>query len=150
MNIIVDKHRYLKSALLLLLLLPLTGVFAGIELHDFSSPEKEKTYKQLTYELRCLVCQNQNLADSNADLAKDLREEVFEMVESGKSRQDIIDFMVARYGDFVLYRPPLQANTTFLWIGPFLILVGGIVIAIIFIRRHRLNADDPEQPEDRS
>ncbi len=149
MRNVVEKRHYLKAVLIFVLLSPMT-VFGGIELHNFSSPEKEKIYKHLTYELRCLVCQNQNLADSNADLAKDLREEVFEMVESGKSQQEIIDFMVARYGDFVLYRPPLQANTTFLWVGPFLILAGGLIVAIVFIRRHRLRGDDSEQQENQS
>jgi len=134
---------------IVLMLLPLVAS-AGIEIHKFSSPEHEKTYKQLVYELRCLVCQNQNLADSHAELAADLREEVFEMVEQGKSRKEIKDFMVARYGDFVLYKPPVQANTSLLWAGPFLILLGGIAIAIVFIRRHRLSGDESDQPENDS
>ena len=137
--------KYLLS--LLLAVLPLT-THAGIEIHQFSSSENEATYENLVYELRCLVCQNQNLADSNAELAIDLRKEVFEMVESGSSKQDVIDFMVARYGDFVLYRPPLQANTSILWIGPFIILGIGIGIALIFVRRHRLSSDEADQPED--
>lgn len=142
--------KFLQS--LLLLLAPLT-MHAGIEITQFSSEENEATYNTLVYELRCLVCQNQNLADSNAELAVDLRNEVYKMVESGSSKQDVVDFMVARYGDFVLYRPPMQANTSVLWIGPFLILAVGISIALMFIRRHRLSADElaadeHDQPED--
>lgn len=135
-----------KLFLLILLAFPLTAV-SGIEIHQFSSEENEKTYDKLVYELRCLVCQNQNLADSNAELAVDLRKQVFEMVEAGSSKQDVVDFMVARYGDFVLYRPPMQANTTLLWIGPFIILIIGIGIALIFIRRHKLSTEDTNQQE---
>jgi cytochrome c-type biogenesis protein CcmH len=118
----------------LLLLLPLVAG-AAIEVHKFDDPRKEQTYKELIEELRCLVCQNQNLADSNADLAKDLREKTYEMVEAGKSKEQIIDWMVNRYGDFVLYKPPLQRNTLLLWGGPFIILLVGIGVLVRFIRR---------------
>ena len=92
---------------------------------------------ELTQELRCLVCQNENLADSNADLAKDLREKTYEMVVAGQDKKEIIDYMVQRYGDFVLYRPPVMASTYLLWGGPFLILIGGIAILLVVIRRQR-------------
>ena len=108
-----------------------------MEVHKFDNPEQEEQYKRLVTELRCLVCQNQNLADSNADLAKDLREEVYEMIQNGATDQEIINFMVARYGDFVLYRPPFKATTAFLWVGPFIILLGGFVILLVFIRKRR-------------
>ncbi len=114
----------------------------------FSTSANEARYKDLIEELRCLVCQNQNLADSDAELAHDLRKEVFRMIEAGKSDREVLDFMVARYGDFVLYRPPLQGNTAFLWIGPFLIVGMGIVIAIIFARRHRLAPGETTESED--
>ncbi len=136
-----------RLLILLMLALPMT-IQAGIGINQFSSKENEATYNKLVYELRCLVCQNQNLADSNAELAVDLRNEVFRMVEAGSSKQDVVDFMVARYGDFVLYRPPMQANTSILWIGPFFILAVGIGIAFIFVRRHRLSADDNDSLED--
>ena len=108
---------------------------ADIEIHRFDDPQQEATYKQLIYELRCLVCQNQNLADSHADLAKDLREEIYEMVRAGKSRQEIIEFMVQRYGDFVLYRPPVKTETLPLWAGPFVLLLIALVVFVIIVRR---------------
>jgi cytochrome c-type biogenesis protein CcmH len=110
---------------------------AGIEINTFKSPQQEADYNELVAELRCLVCQNQNLADSNAELAVDLRNEVYKMIDEGSSKQEILDFMVARYGDFVLYRPPVQSNTAVLWIGPFIILAIGALVAFIFVRRHR-------------
>ena len=84
----------------------------------------------LSAELRCLVCQNQSIADSNADLAVDLRRQIREQLGSGKSERDVLDFMVQRYGDFVLYRPPLKASTVLLWSGPFLLLGLGIFLLI--------------------
>jgi cytochrome c-type biogenesis protein CcmH len=98
----------------------------------------EKRVRDLSSELRCLVCQNQTLADSNAPLAADLRNQVREQLKSGKSERDVIDFLVARYGDFVLYRPPLQANTVLLWLGPFLLLVAGLALLAWRLRRRRV------------
>ncbi|HWF60933.1 MAG TPA: cytochrome c-type biogenesis protein [Nitrospira sp.] len=98
-------------------------------------PAAEARLKHLAVELRCLVCQNQTLADSNAPLAEDLRREVREMIAKDMSDKDIIDFLVARYGDFVLYRPPLKATTTLLWVGPFVLLTVGATALIITLRR---------------
>jgi cytochrome c-type biogenesis protein CcmH len=101
--------------------------------------------------LRCLVCQNQTLADSNAPLAEDLRREVRELAQSGKSDAEIKQYLVARYGDFVLYRPPIQRNTWLLWIGPFVLLIGGALLWFAIVhRRRRLPADDviAETPPD--
>lgn len=118
---------------------------ASIEALDFNSPQVEKDYYTLIDELRCLVCQNQNLKDSNADLAKDLRKQTYEMLQQGKSKQDVIDYMVARYGDFVLYRPPLKSTTILLWTGPFLLL---LVVLFLVIRRIRRNRSvEPPEPE---
>jgi len=103
--------------------------------------------KRLETELRCLVCQNQTLADSNAPLAEDLRREVRELANSGKSDADIKAYLVARYGDFVLYRPPLQSNTWLLWIGPFALLAGGASIWYAIVRRRRGSDDDPSTSE---
>ena len=89
-------------------------------------PVLERRVTDLSHELRCLVCQNQTLADSNAPLAVDLRNEIREQLKSGKSERDVRAFMVERYGDFVLYRPPFKATTVVLWIGPFLLLALGI------------------------
>lgn len=129
----------MKKLILLFVLLCSTAVLAGVEVHKFENPEQEQQYNRLVAELRCLVCQNQNLADSNAELAQDLRQEVYEMIQNGATDQEIINFMVARYGDFVLYRPPFKATTAFLWIGPFIILVVGFVILLVFIRKRREN-----------
>jgi cytochrome c-type biogenesis protein CcmH len=89
--------------------------------------------------LRCLVCQNQTLADSNADLAVDLKRQIETLLAQGQSDNQIRDYMVARYGDFVLYRPPLQGNTLLLWIGPFAMLAGGGLLWWLIQRRNRLN-----------
>ena len=132
----------------LLLLFPLL-VQGAIEVHKFDDPGKEKTYKELIDELRCLVCQNQNLADSNADLAKDLREKTYEMVEAGKSKDEIVDWMVNRYGDFVLYKPPLQRNTLLLWVGPFIILLLGVAALTRFIRRRPSSSEHILTEEER-
>jgi len=109
---------------------------------SFNSPEQEQRYQHLIEELRCLVCQNQNLADSHADLAQDLRQEVYTMVQAGKSNDEIVGFLVARYGDFVLYRPPVKESTWLLWFGPFVLLLAGIVLVYRFAR---INARQPQQ-----
>lgn len=98
-------------------------------------PAVEARLKHLALELRCLVCQNQTLADSNAPLAEDLRREVRDMIVKNMSDKEIIDFLVERYGDFVLYRPPLKATTTLLWVGPFVLLIVGLAALIITVRR---------------
>jgi cytochrome c-type biogenesis protein CcmH len=97
---------------------------------------------RIAAELRCLVCQNQTIADSSASLAVDLRRETRELLKQGKSEAEVIDYMTARYGDFVLYRPPLKGTTALLWFGPALLLVGGASVLILVLRRRsRLGAD---------
>jgi cytochrome c-type biogenesis protein CcmH len=100
----------------------------------FAQPESalEERTKDLAHELRCLVCQNQTIADSNAPLAQDLRNQIREQLAAGRSEREVIDYMVTRYGDFVLYRPPFKATTLALWLGPFVLLALG---ALIFWRR---------------
>ena len=113
-------------------------------------PVAEARLKQLAVELRCLVCQNQTLADSNAPLAEDLRREVREMIAKNMSDQEIIDFLVQRYGDFVLYRPQWKASTTLLWIGPFFLLIGGAITLVMALRRRgQACADAPVTDEER-
>jgi len=97
----------------------------------------DKRVMDLAAELRCLVCQNQSIAESNAGLAVDLRNQIREQLARGASEREVVDFMVARYGDFVLYRPPLKASTFFLWFGPFLLLIAGMYVLIRRIRRQR-------------
>lgn len=141
----------LLRSLLLLILLGSVGVIrAEVEVLEFKDAGQEAQYKTLIEELRCLVCQNQNLADSNADLAKDLRHQTYTMVTEGKSNQDIIDYMVTRYGDFVLYRPPLKPMTMLLWVGPFVLLLSGFVILLKFVRRSRQAAQTELSDADRA
>jgi cytochrome c-type biogenesis protein CcmH len=124
--------------LLMILSLGLAAVVqAGVEVHEFDSPEQEAQYRELTEELRCTVCQNQNIADSNAELAADLRRKTYNMVREGKSKAEIKDYMVQRYGNFVLYQPPVTRGTLLLWVGPFLFLLFGGWLLLRFLKRHR-------------
>jgi cytochrome c-type biogenesis protein CcmH len=100
-------------------------------------PELDKRATALEHELRCLVCQNQTIAESNAPLAVDLRQQIREQMAKGASDQDVIDYMVARYGDFVLYRPPFKATTVALWVGPFVLLALGALLAWRRVARRR-------------
>lgn len=126
--------------LLMLLVLPLT-VAADIDAYQFDDPAKEARYKKLIKELRCTVCQNQDIADSNAELASDLRRKTYKMVQDGKDEDYVKDYMAQRYGDFVLYRPRLQTNTILLWVGPFIILLIAVFVLLRIIRR-KPAADD--------
>ena len=110
---------------------------AAIDTFNFDDPKKQKIYQELTYELRCLVCQNQNIAGSNAELAVDMRRKTYEMVSAGKSKQQVADYMAERYGYFVLYKPPFKASTAVLWIGPFVILGASIWLMLRVIRNRR-------------
>ena len=98
-------------------------------------PEYQKRYHAILEELRCLVCQNQTLADSSSELATDLRVEVKNMLENGRADQEILDFMSARYGDFVLYNPPVKSHTLFLWLGPFVFLLIGVIAALVIVSK---------------
>ena len=145
----------LKNWLLwMMLALPLAPTVhaGGIDVYQFDNPAEEERYKKLIAELRCLVCQNQNIADSNAELAQDLRRKTYELVRAGKSDGEIVDYMVQRYGNFVLYRPPLSTTTMLLWLGPFIILGIGIVVLFNLIRRRRKQALDvaPEENLERA
>ena len=105
------------------------GALAAIETHEFNNPIDETRYRELINELRCPKCQNQNIADSNAPLAQDLRQKVYEQINQGYSDQQIMDYMVARYGDFVTYRPPLRPSTWLLWFGPLaVVMIAGLAI----------------------
>ena len=105
----------------------------------FNNKNLEQRYYSLIEEIRCLVCQNQSLADSDAPLAQDLRNEIYKMIHSKKSNNQITNYLVERYGDFVLYRPPLKKNTWFLWFGPFLFLAIAFFIVIFVIRNQSRN-----------
>ena len=107
-----------------------------------ADPVAEKRLQHLSEELRCLVCQNQTIADSNADLANDFRREIRKLIAEGRSDQEILDFVVARYGDFVRYRPPLKGTTLLLWFGPLLLLMAGIGGLFVFLRRRTRAIED--------
>jgi cytochrome c-type biogenesis protein CcmH len=114
----------------------------------FMNPEQEARYNQLTLELRCLVCQNQNLADSDAPLAQDLRREIFDMMQAGRSNDEIKTFLVDRYGDFVLYKPPIQGNTVALWLMPaVLLMLGGVVVILTVRKRTRMLAEHNKESQ---
>ena len=111
---------------------------AVVETYEFATPSLRERYQQFTAELRCPKCQNQNLADSNSEIAIDLRREVHRLLHENKSDKEIVDYMVARYGEFVLYRPPVNQYTLWLWLAPVgLLLVGGIVVWVILRRQKR-------------
>ncbi len=116
---------------------------------EAADPALEARMVRVTSELRCLVCQNQTIADSHADLAVDLRRQVREQLQAGRSDAEIVDYMTARYGDFVLYRPPFKATTVLLWLGPALMLAGGAAVLVVVLRRRgRLGADAFEPDDD--
>ncbi|HHE9429975.1 cytochrome c-type biogenesis protein [Haemophilus sp. HN_Hi11] len=104
--------------------------FSAIDALNFSSPQQESDYHQLTQSLRCPQCQNNNIADSNATIAVDMRGKVFELLQEGKSKNDVVDYMVARYGNFVTYDPPITASTLVLWIAPLLLVLLGVVFLL--------------------
>ena len=118
--------------------LTLTGAaHAAIDTYEFADDTERARFRELTQELRCPKCQNQDIADSNAPIATDLRREIYRMLGEGKSNQQIIDFMVDRYGDFVRYKPALTGKTAVLWFGPLALLVGGLVLIGVIVGRRR-------------
>lgn len=110
---------------------------AAIDVYEFNSEAERARYKHLTEVLRCPKCQNQNIADSNSPIAQDLRREVGRMLDEGRSETQIIDFMVARYGDFVLYQPPFDLRTVMLWLGPAVLLLAGAGLVGVLVARGR-------------
>ncbi|MEJ8568532.1 cytochrome c-type biogenesis protein [Elongatibacter sediminis] len=137
MSSLDTKLRIVLPAILLIFFGHLTSglVLAQQEPLVFENPEQERRFADLTEELRCLVCQNQNLADSDAPLAHDLRQEIHEMLMAGHSDDEIKGFLVDRYGDFVLYRPPVKGNTLLLWLMPGVLLVIGALTLFTAVRR---------------
>lgn len=114
------------------------------------NPETERRMAEISTELRCLVCQNESIAASRADLAVDLRRQIREQIESGKNDKEILAYMVDRYGDFVRYRPPVKATTLLLWFGPAVLLVVSLIALLQYLRRRSSNVDDlPLSNEDR-
>jgi len=124
--------------------------FAGEAAPAAADPALEARVTAVASELRCLVCQNQTLADSNAPLAVDLRDQIREQMQQGANERDIVDYMVARYGDFVRYRPPFKATTMLLWAGPALLMVAGFAVLYFRLRRRRSEAQPGLSDEQRS
>jgi cytochrome c-type biogenesis protein CcmH len=140
-----------KFLLAMLALCLATAVHAADAPLTAAEPELEKQMLRISGELRCLVCQNETIAASNAELAVDLRKQIRDMLRQGQSQQQIIDYMTARYGDFILYRPPMTGATFLLWFGPTVLMVGGLAVLVLVLRRRsRLGNEhfDPEEPED--
>lgn len=131
-------------AICLLVAILFLGTAHAIDAEKLDDPVLQQRYERLTHELRCLVCQNETIADSNATLAADLRREVRQLMKAGKSDVEIRAFLTERYGDFVLYRPPVTPRTWLLWAAPALLLLGGALVAIVVIRRRaRVGRADP-------
>jgi len=134
----------MRCAIALLVLL--SGLFGAPALAANAVPTAQDPVAQsravkLSEQLRCLVCQNQTIAESNADLALDLRQQIREQIAAGKSDEEIIQYMVNRYGDFVLYKPPFKATTLLLWLGPALLLVGGVLVLVRVLRARSAAAE---------
>jgi len=119
------------------------SVAVNVSATEKSDLDTEQRVRQIEEKLRCLVCQNQSLADSNAELAGDLRRQVRDQVAAGRSDTEILDFMVQRYGDFVLYEPPFKSTTLLLWIGPFVLLAAAALTLLAALRRRRGAAEEP-------
>lgn len=114
----------------------------NLDIYPFQTAKQQRQFQHLTYELRCLVCQNQNLAESNAALATDLRNEIANKIRIGRTNQQIINYLVARYGDYILYKPPVNKATYILWFTPFILLIAGMLVLLTIIWRSRkINRD---------
>lgn len=134
----------MKHTLLVVVALLFAAALSAAD-NRFDDPRQQARYESMINELRCLVCQNQTIADSNAELALDLRDKVAVLIEEGRSDAEIVEYLTARYGDFVLYRPPVQTNTLLLWLGPFLLLLIAGVVLIFTVRRRAQLADSDEE-----
>jgi len=136
-------------ALLAVLLLAAGPGHAVIETYEFSDPDLERRYHELSQELRCPKCQNQNIADSNAPISQDLRQLLYARLEAGASDREILDDMVARYGEFVRYRPAAEGAALWLWLAPALLLVVGVALLVMLVRGARGDAPPPVSAEER-
>tara|TARA_R110000823_G_scaffold130015_18_gene258102 strand:+ start:1177 stop:1650 length:474 start_codon:yes stop_codon:yes gene_type:complete len=134
--------RVFGGALLFCLTLWSLQALAVIETYEFSDPALEERYHELSAELRCPKCQNQNIADSNAPISKDLRRMLYEQLESGASDEEILEHMVARYGEFVRYRPRFAGATAILWLTPFILLLAGAAILALTLRSRGSRSDN--------
>src|SRR6266478_6440478 len=127
----------MNRALFFIILIALPFSVIAKDAQPNEDPQIEQRMKNLTEQLRCLVCQNETLADSRADLAEDLRKQIREQMKAGKSDQEILAFLTQRYGDFVLYKPPVKATTYLLWFGPFILLIAGTGVLYHYLKHRR-------------
>lgn len=138
-----------KCLMLICGMLLTTSVWAAIDTYHFSSVDQEEQYRELTESLRCPKCQNNSIADSSAMIAADMRGKVYQLMEQGQSCQQIIDYMVARYGNFVTYEPPVTPSTLILWLGPLLFVIGGGFVIYLRAKRHpqaaKLSAEEQQR-----
>ena len=136
------------KAAIFALLLAFAGLASAIEPIDYRDAAEEARFRALTAELRCVMCQNQSLADSNAQIAHDLRMQVLALMREGKTDREIKDYLVARYSDFVLYNPPVRPSTWLLWFGPGLVLLGGLAAVVVVVRRRAAQAPAANPSDD--
>ena len=129
----------IKTMMVILFSLYWQITYAAIEVYDFKTPAEEQRFQALIGELRCPKCQNQNLSGSDAPIAKDLKDRTYQLLQEGKTDNEIRDYMVDRYGDFISYKPPVRSTTYLLWFGPFILLV--MVVLIIIFRRRQVKPD---------
>ncbi len=139
--------RLIKSLLLTLLLLFCNISFAAIEAYQFDDDKKTERFQNLTEVLRCPKCQNQNIADSNAEIARDLRNKIEQMLVADKTDDEIVSYMVERYGDFVLYEPRVDVQTYLLWFGPIFVLICGFIVVFFIVRSRQQKTIDDNQSE---
>ncbi|GAK84922.1 cytochrome c heme lyase subunit CcmL [Vibrio ponticus] len=122
---------------------------ATIEVYEFETLQQEQQFKELGNTLRCPKCQNNTIADSNAELAQDLRHKVYEMTKDGKSKDEIVDYMIARYGNFVTYNPPFTLATSILWLGPLAVVLLGFSVIVVRSRKNKKVASDEKWDQDK-
>ncbi|WP_424404668.1 cytochrome c-type biogenesis protein [Pasteurella sp. PK-2025] len=138
----------MKKLTALLTLLFSISSFAAIDALNFSSPQQESDYHALTQELRCPQCQNNNIADSNATIAVDMRQKVFELLQEGHSKEEVVKYMVERYGHFVTYNPPVTPLTLALWLVPVLLVAGGLFLVFRRKAKAKEKVEEPLSPEE--
>jgi len=126
--------------LMILAVMSFNSVHAAIDTYEFKDADKQARFHELVADLRCPKCQNQNLADSNSEIAQDLRQKVYEMLDAERSNSEIVDYMVARYGEFVLYEPRFSLQNSILWLGPLVLLIVGLVVVIFLVRSRSKNS----------
>ena len=144
------RNAFAAILLPLCLLVGASAAHAAIDVYNFHTTQQQKRFHKLTEQLRCPKCQDESIASSNAEIAGDMRRRVAAMILQGKSDKQIMQYFIDRYGDFVTYKPPFNAHTAILWVGPGLMLAGGLGLVMVLIRRAGRRADDDDTTDDGS